>query len=154
MPWMFPNILTFSPITFSETAHYGLFGNAHNIAINEETGFAYVVGSNDCSGGLHMVNIQNPSNPTYAGCYSQDGYTHDAQVVVYNGPDSNFQGKEIAFACNENTVTIADVSDPSDTYLISASTYSNSQYTHQGWLTSSRLPTTSYCLTANLRCTY
>ena len=55
--------------------------------------------------------------------------------MVYNGSDTNFQGKEIAFACNENTVTIADVSDPSDTYLISASTYSNSQYTHQGWLT-------------------
>ena len=80
----------FNTVTFSETTHYGLFGNAHNIAINEETGFAYVVGSNDCSGGLHIVNIQNPSNPTFAGCYSQDGYTHDTQCVIYNGVDTNY----------------------------------------------------------------
>ena len=87
-----------SPVTFSETAHYGLFGNSHNIVINEESGFAFAVGCNDCSGGLHMINIQNPTNPTYAGCYSQDGYTHDSQCVIYDGPDSDYQGREICFS--------------------------------------------------------
>ena len=33
------------PATFTETAHYDGFGNAHNIVINEESGFAYAVGT-------------------------------------------------------------------------------------------------------------
>ena len=122
-------------ITFSETAHYGLFGNCHNIAINEETGFAYAVGSNDCSGGLHMVNIQNPSNPTYAGCYNQDGYTHDTQCVIYNGIDQDYVGQEICFSSNEDTVTITDVSNKNNPITISINGYQGAQYTHQGWLT-------------------
>ena len=122
-------------VTFSETAHYGLFGNSHNIVINEETGFAYAVGCNDCSGGLHMVNIQNPSNPTYAGCYSQDGYTHDTQCVTYNGVDSDYVGKEICFSSNEDTVTITDVTDKSNPTTVSINGYEGAQYTHQGWLT-------------------
>ena len=123
------------PVEFEESAHYEGFSKAHNLVMNEETDMLYAVGTNTFEGGLHIMDISDPLNPILVGDFAQDGYTHDAQVVVYNGPDTNFQGKEIAFACNENTVTIADVSDPSDTYLISASTYSNSQYTHQGWLT-------------------
>ena len=124
-----------NPVTFSETAHYGLFGNSHNIVINEESGFAFAVGANDCSGGLHMINIQNPSNPTYAGCYSQDGYTHDSQCVIYNGPDTEYAGREICFSSNEDTVTITDVTDKSNPTTISINGYSGAQYTHQGWLT-------------------
>ena len=122
-------------IEFSETAHYGLFGNSHNIVINEETGFAYAVGCNDCSGGLHMINIQDPSNPSYAGCYSEDGYTHDTQCVVYNGVDTQYIGREICFSSNEDTVTITDVTDKSNPTTISINGYDGAQYTHQGWLT-------------------
>jgi len=122
-------------INFSETSHYGLFGNCHNIAINEETGFAYAVGSNDCSGGLHMINIQNPSNPTFAGCYNQDGYTHDTQCVVYNGVDTNYVGQEICFSSNEDTVTITNVTNKLNPTTISINGYQGAQYTHQGWLT-------------------
>ena len=125
-----------SPIvTFSETAHYGLFGNCHNIAINEESGYAYAIGSNDCSGGLHMINIQNPSNPTYAGCYNEDGYTHDTQCVIYNGLDNEYVGREICFSSNEDTVTITDVTDKSNPVTVSRNGYQGAQYTHQGWLT-------------------
>src|SRR5687768_8327606 len=56
--------VTNPPVTFSATAHYGGFGNAHTIAINEATGFAYAAGTSTCSGGLHMVNIQNPTSPS------------------------------------------------------------------------------------------
>ena len=55
-----------TPQTFTEDAHYSKFGPAHNIAINEDTGFAYAVGSNTCNGGPHMVNIQTPTSPTDA----------------------------------------------------------------------------------------
>jgi choice-of-anchor B domain-containing protein len=47
---------------------YGDFQNAHNLAINEDTGFAYAVGTNTCSGGLHMIDIRDPVNPLFAGC--------------------------------------------------------------------------------------
>ncbi|MAO46093.1 MAG: regulator [Crocinitomicaceae bacterium] len=123
------------PVEFEHDSQYEGFSKAHNLVMNEETDMLYAVGTNTFEGGLHILDVSDPIQPVLVGDFSQDGYTHDAQVVIYNGPDSNFQGKEIAFACNENTVTIADVSDPSDTYMISASTYSNSQYTHQGWLT-------------------
>lgn len=123
------------PIVFTEDAHYGSFGNGHNIAINEATGYAYAVGTNTFSGGLHIVNINDPLNPVIAGDYPADGYTHDTQVVIYNGPHAAFQGKEIAFSSNENTVTITDVTDKQDTQTISISAYSGSAYTHQCWLT-------------------
>ena len=123
------------PVNFSADAVYTGFGNAHNIVINEATARAYGVGTNTASGGLHIVDISNPLNPTILGTFSQDGYTHDAQVVTYIGPDAQYQGKEIAFACNENTITIVDVDDPTDATLISTEGYSGSAYTHQGWLT-------------------
>lgn len=127
--------VTNPPVNFSADAVYTGFGNAHNIVINEATARAYGVGTNTASGGLHIVDISNPLNPTILGTFSQDGYTHDAQVVTYIGPDAQYQGKEIAFACNENTITIVDVDDPTDATLISTEGYSGSAYTHQGWLT-------------------
>ena len=123
------------PATFSETAHYPDFSDAHNLAINEDSGFAYAVGTNTCSGGLHMINIQTPTNPTSAGCFSGDGYTHDAQCVIYDGPDLDHQGKEICFNSNEDTLTIVDVTNKADPVMLSRTGYSGSRYTHQGWLT-------------------
>ncbi len=117
-----------------ETASLGSFGKAHNIAINEDTGFAYIIGSNRCSGGLYMVDISDPSNPQYAGCFSADGYTHDAQCVVYGGPDESYQGREICMAYNEDTLTIVDVTDKQNPVQISRTGYEGSAYTHQGWL--------------------
>ena len=123
------------PATFSETAHYPDFSRAHNLAINEDSGFAYAVGTDTCRGGLHMINIQNPTNPTSAGCFSADGYTHDAQCVNYDGPHLGYQGKEICFNSNEDTLTIVDVTNKAAPVLLSRTGYSGSRYTHQGWLT-------------------
>ena len=122
------------PETFTEDAHYGGFGGAHNIVINEETGYAYGVGA-DYSGGAHFVNIQDPLNPIGEGGYSGSGYTHDAQVVVYDGPDSDYAGKEIYIGSNEDKVVIVDVTDKTNPVLISVVTYTNDAYTHQGWFT-------------------
>ena len=122
------------PVTFSEDAHYSGWGNGHNLVINEASNRAYGVGTNTSSGGLHIVDISNPLNPVIMGDYAGDGYTHDAQVVNYIGPDAAYAGSEIAFACNENSITVIDVTDPTDAVQLSRTTY-NSQYTHQGWLT-------------------
>ena len=129
--------VTNPPVTFNPDTVYREGGllNAHNISINEATGYAYVVGSNTCNGGLHIVNIQNPTSPSLAGCFNADGYTHDAQCVVYSGPDADYQGREICFASNEDTVTTVDVTDKSNPVMINRTGYAGQQYTHQGWLT-------------------
>ena len=134
------------PVVFDNDAHYTEIASAHNIVINEETGFAYTVGNSSggetCGGGLHIVNIQDPKNPTFAGCFADPttgrastGYTHDAQCVVYDGPDTEHQGKEICFSANETALSIGDVSDKSNTIALSRATYPNVGYSHQGWLT-------------------
>ena len=121
------------PETFTEDAHYDGFGSAHNIVINEETGYAYGVGA-DYNGGAHFINIQDPLNPVGEGGYAGSGYTHDAQVITYNGPDTDYAGREIYIGSNESFVTIVDVTDKSNPVLIANATYSNDAYTHQGWL--------------------
>ncbi|MCI0578920.1 MAG: choice-of-anchor B family protein, partial [Chloroflexi bacterium] len=123
------------PVTFSETDHYNGFGSSHSMVINTDTGFAYAAGSNTCSGGLHFVNIQTPTNPTNAGCFSADGYTHETQCVIYNGPDVAHQGKEICFNSNEDTLTIVDVTNHAAPAQLSRTSYAGVGYTHQGWLT-------------------
>ena len=123
------------PVTFSEDAHYDGFGNCHNIAINQQSGRAYPIGANTFSGGLNIIDISNPMNPTLIGSFAEDGYSHDVQVVNYIGPDAQYGGKEIAFCFNENTVTIVDVTNAGDPVLLSATGYATSAYTHQGWLT-------------------
>ena len=80
-----------------ESGHYDEFGSSHNIVLNEETGFLYSVGSRTCSSGPHIIDVNDPANPVFVGCYADDGYTHDAECVVYRGPDAAFQGDEICF---------------------------------------------------------
>ena len=131
------NLLTIDPSnpqTISPTAHYDGFEEAHNIAINESSGFAYIVGSEKASGGLHVLNLGSPTAPTVAGNFSGDGYTHDVQVVDYFGPDTDYANREIAFASNEDTLTIVDVTDKSNMTQIAREGYANSEYSHQGWL--------------------
>ena len=130
--------VTNPPQTFTEDAHYTEFGNAHNIVINESEPFAYVVGSNTFQGGPHIIDISNPSNPEFvAGFQAEDynAYSHDAQVVTYNGPDSDYQGREIFIGSNENIVNILDVTDKNNITTISTIDYDNARYTHQAWLT-------------------
>jgi choice-of-anchor B domain-containing protein len=124
------------PVTFTENAHYNGFLRAHTIAINEDSGFAYAAGSRDtCQGGLHMVDIRNPLAPVFAGCVAQDGYTHETQCVVYHGPDTTYQGHEVCFSSNEDTLTIVDVTNKNAPVQLSRTTYAGVGYTHQGWLT-------------------
>ena len=126
------------PEIFTEDAHYAGFGNSHNIAINEETGYAYSLGDNTFGGGLHFINIQDPLNPIAAGGYAEGGYTHDTQVITYDGPDSDYTGKEIAFASNADHVEIVDVTNKSNPIQIASFEYPATGYTHQNWLTEDR----------------
>ena len=63
------------PVTFTADTVYVGIGSAHNIVINEETGFAYAVGSAPGAGlpaacnirGFHAINIQDPLKPDVRG---------------------------------------------------------------------------------------
>lgn len=123
------------PETFDEDAHYTGFSRAHNIAINEDSGHAYAVGSESCSGGLIMVDISEPNDPQSAGCFAADSYTHDVQCVNYDGPDADYQGREICLASNEDTLTIVDVTDKTSPQLVARHGGYSDGYVHQGWLT-------------------
>lgn len=127
--------VTSPPVTFTEDAHFNGFGSAHNIVINEDTGYAYPVGTNSFNGGPWFINIQNPVNPVSEGGYSMDDYSHDAQVVTYNGPDGDYTGREILIGSNETEVVIVDVTDKANPVNISSISYTNVGYTHQGWFT-------------------
>jgi len=122
------------PEVFLQDAHNSSFGSAHNIVINEDTGYAYIVGANPQNGGPIFINIQDPQNPINEGGYAGDGYTHDAQVIIYDGPDTEHVGKEIYIGGNEDSITIVDVTNKSNPTLISKAFYSSTAYTHQAWI--------------------
>lgn len=124
-----------APATFTADAVYDEFGNAHNLVINEDSGYAYAVGTQTFNGGPHFINIQDPMNPTPEGGYAMDSYSHDAQVVTYFGPDSDYQGREILIGSNENEVVIVDITDKANPQGIATISYGSTGYTHQGWFT-------------------
>jgi choice-of-anchor B domain-containing protein len=135
-----------APAAFLPDALYQRIASVHNIAINESTGIAYALGSGSggetCGGGLHMIDINDPTEPTFVGCFQDNttgragtGYTHDAQCVIYQGPDAEHVGREICFGSNETALSIADVTDKDNPISISIATYPDVAYAHQGWLT-------------------
>jgi choice-of-anchor B domain-containing protein len=126
------------PQTFTADQRYTGIGNAHNVVINEEMGFAYPVGTarNDAfRGGVHFINIENPLNPIAAGGYGDNGYSHDAQVISYNGPDMDYIGSEIFIGANEDQIAIVDITDKANPTEITTLNYNQLGYTHQGWFT-------------------
>jgi choice-of-anchor B domain-containing protein len=131
------NIIT-PPETFTADTHFTDFGKAHNIFINETSGYAYVVGTSRNGpffGGALFINIQNPTLPVSEGGFAAGGYSHDVQVINYFGPDADYNGKEILVGSNENEIVIADVTNKANPITISTIAYSNIGYTHQGWFT-------------------
>ncbi|HEX5717768.1 MAG TPA: choice-of-anchor B family protein [Thermoanaerobaculia bacterium] len=130
-----------TPQTFTPDNVYTEVNTVHNLDINTATGFAYLVGSNTCNGGLHIADLRaDPVRPRFVGCYSKntDGavaYIHDIQCVAYRGPDSRFAGRELCFASNVNALTILDVTDKGSVSEVARKGYTGNTYCHQGWLT-------------------
>ena len=133
------------PREFAPTALYTGVEASMNVAINVETGFAYLLGSSGgetCGGGAHIVDISEPQDPVFAGCFAHPdtgrrntGTTHDAQCVLYRGPDEAYRGREICLSANETAISIADLTDKQNPNPITAAQYPSIGYAHQGWLT-------------------
>lgn len=135
-----------TPQKFTPDFTYRNINSAHNIVINEQSGFAYAVGASSggetCGGGLHMIDIHDPLAPKFVGCFqdlqtgrNKTGYSHDAQCVTYHGPDTRYTGKEICIGSNETGLSVADVTDKSRPVAVAHAAYSDVQYAHQGWFT-------------------
>ncbi|MGK0422184.1 MAG: choice-of-anchor B domain-containing protein, partial [Polaribacter sp.] len=120
-------------------------GSCHNIVINEDSGVAYLVGCKSvlilgqgaplADGGPIFVDISDPKNPVKLGDYAAAGYSHDAQVITYDGPDIRYTGKEIYVGSNKDRVTVLDVTDKDNVVKLAEATYGQTGYTHQGWFT-------------------
>lgn len=130
-----------SPKTFSTTSDISLFnglpsGRTHNVVSLEEKNFAVAVGAqprtDSCRSGLIFIDLSNPASPTTPGCAPGDGYVHDAQCLVYRGPDTRYAGRDVCYGYNEDTLTIYDVTNKAAATIISRTSYTGASYTHQG----------------------
>jgi choice-of-anchor B domain-containing protein len=99
------------------------FSRAHNIFI--DNGFAYVIGT-EGGGGMHILDLSNPINPTQTTYYTGSGYIHDVYVwddtvVVCDGSTQIYQ--------------LIDVTNKSNPQVISSSASLPGIYAHSGWMT-------------------
>jgi choice-of-anchor B domain-containing protein len=123
-----------SPQNFSADVVYGDFESAHNLALNEDSGFAYAVQTDTCGGGLHIIDIRTLNNPLFAGCHSTV-QTHNTQCVIYQGPDIDHPNNpEICVSSNTDHLEVVDVTNKTAPVTISTTTYPQLRQVHQGWL--------------------
>lgn len=111
-------------------------GRSHNIIINENSASAYTVGGASCNGGIHQIDLEEPGDPKFDGCYRPAGQSvHDAQCVTYKGPDERYTGKEICLIFNGSNFVITDHTNKNNVVEIARTTYTDQKYVHQGWFT-------------------
>jgi hypothetical protein len=114
------------PQTWHADTNYPTAFSAHNIAINEETGFAYLVGGNNglslptsacpaCTWstsrtpklpGLRRLPRHGEGRGTAAASSAPRqpvSYIHDTQCVVYRGPDEDYAGASCASTAARTT---------------------------------------------------
>jgi len=109
------------PVSASLAATYtATFTRAHEIFIAD--GYAYVVGTSQ--GGMHILDLSNPTNPVQVGYYGASGYVHD--VHVWN---------DTAYVSSADTYDLVDLSNKATPQLISQSAALPGIYAHSGWLT-------------------
>ena len=131
--------VTNPPETFTADAFYDGFGPGHNLWINEESGYLYAFRSNTCDAAIHVVNIQDPLNPTFAGCVAtDDAPLSDSECIMYDGPDADYTGREICFTGSDDDMGIDDVTDKENPVVIARFGYPTIQRAHQGSLTADR----------------
>ncbi|PPR05582.1 hypothetical protein CVT24_002783 [Panaeolus cyanescens] len=113
-------------------------GRSHNVVSAAASNHIVAVGAQPrngtCAAGLIFIDVSDISKPVRSGCNAADGYVHDAQCLIYRGPDSRFRGREICYGYNEDALTIYDITDKANSSIISITSYDGATYTHQGWV--------------------
>ncbi|MEY5043198.1 MAG: hypothetical protein RJA19_425 [Bacteroidota bacterium] len=110
-------------------------GNAHNLAVDAETGLLATAGGNVGSGGLLLYRLTNPLAPQLVGSIQESGYVHDAHIVRYHGPDAALQGRDLVFLATPSRWVCWDITAPDDPVWVAQGIHPLNAYTHQLWLT-------------------
>ena len=98
------------------------FQQSHNIFI--DNGFLYVVGTG--SGGMHILDLSNPVDPTETAVYNESGNIHDLYV---------WDDTVVVCAGISGEYHLVDVTNKSDPQLVSASPSISGIFAHSGWMT-------------------
>jgi len=130
-------------VTLANTTDLGFgFSSAHNVFVNEDSGYLYLALA-DLNGGLGITAVDlnvDPVDPTLVGSWTDTDSSvrcHDLQVVTYT--TAPYAGSEIAYCFAENDgLRIVDVTDKDAMTRLSKLVYPTTTYTHQGWLTEDR----------------
>jgi choice-of-anchor B domain-containing protein len=124
-------------LIFEEDFLYEGVGSSHTVTVNAAAGMASAQGSETCGGGLHLMDLTDPMQPVFGGCYGEAGYVHDAHCVTYAGPDTEHVGKPICVSANgySGDIAVVDVTDLANPETLSSTDYQGAVYTHQGWFT-------------------
>ncbi len=111
----------------------------HNVAIDADSGFLYLCGSNLNNGRLAAYDLADPTDPVFGGFVieTEGEYCHDAEVVTYTtGPNA---GRQICFACvGSFGLDIYDVTDKGNMFRVSQTQYPNLSFAHQASLSTDR----------------
>ena len=97
------------------TTYTATFTSARDIYIAD--GFAYVVGTSQ--GGMHILDLSNPTNPVQVGFYGASGYIHD--VHVWN---------DTAYASSADTYDLVDLTNKANPQLMGKSTAVYQEFMH------------------------
>ncbi|PPR04323.1 hypothetical protein CVT24_013396 [Panaeolus cyanescens] len=124
----------------TDSYHYAdlPLGRSHNVVSAEASNHIVAVGAqprdDKCRSGLIFIDMSDIANPKRTGCAADDGYVHDAQCLIYHGPDKKYEGTEICYGYNEDSLTIYNITDKTTSNIISVTSYDGASYTHQGWV--------------------
>jgi len=102
------------------------FLRAHNIFIDD--GYAYVIGT-EGGGGMHILDLSDPVNPTQTDYYNGSGYIHDVYV---------WDDTVVACDGSSQVYQLINVANKSNPQVVSTSASLPGIYAHSGWMTENK----------------
>ncbi|KAH6906465.1 hypothetical protein BKA70DRAFT_1429152 [Coprinopsis sp. MPI-PUGE-AT-0042] len=130
----------------ADVHHFGGLptGRTHNIvgaaASNHIISVGAVPRAEGCAAGLIFIDLTDIIKPIQSGCAPQGGYVHDAQCLIYHGPDKKFEGREICYAYNEDALVIYDITDKKNATILSTTSTTSSTMNMTSTTGLARLP--------------
>ena len=123
------------PQTLIETTHLQTFGPGHNAWVSQDAGFLYVFRTDTCGDAVQMFDLAGPANPADLGCFATDDTPlSDAECLIYQGPDADYQGRELCFMGSDDNMTVYDMSDKQNVVRLADFGYPGISRAHQGVL--------------------
>ncbi|NNE71694.1 MAG: choice-of-anchor B family protein, partial [Rhodothermales bacterium] len=133
----------------SETSALDAFHQGHNLSLSPEAQRGYISlvagGLGSCKTLLEL-DLTDPARPSVARCLpdswsSNNRWSHNAECLVYDGPDEDFAGQELCFmAVPGSGLVLMDVTDKAAEKgtVLGMVRYPDEQFAHQGVLTADR----------------